>query len=81
MPRAIKNTMEEVSNTAILAGDILDKVNKIIEAVQKQQTLDIEVEIPLGDNLAYLFGKDHLTMNGKVPIIKMNVQVKLPEIN
>lgn len=85
MPRAIRNAAnnvsaasQEVDNAATWASVTLSKINEVLDAIQQQKSLDLEVEIPLGDNIAKIFGKDHLTIDGKAPIIKATIRVKLP---
>lgn len=86
MPGRIRNAADsvaaagsQVDNTAAWISVIVEKLNKIIDAVQKQQYLDLEVEIPLGDNLAHLFGKEHLSVDGKIPVLRANIKVIIPE--
>jgi len=69
----------EVDNTAAWAGVVLEKINKIIDAVQANKSVDLEISIPLGDNIAKLFGREHLTIDGKIPVIQATIKVKLPE--
>lgn len=85
MPRAIRNAADnvaaasqEVDNTAVWASIVLSKISKLIDKIEQDKALNLEIEIPLGDNIAKLFGKEHLTIDGKVPVIKANVKILWP---
>lgn len=79
MPRAIKNAANNVSNSAEWASLVLSKVNDIIDAIRDNQSVEMDVEIPLGDNIAHLFRLDHLEIDGKPIVLRAKVTVKLPE--
>ena len=70
---------QEADNTARWATIVLSKINEILDNLKTAQHLDIEVDVPLGDNVAHLFGKDHLTIDGKPVVLQIAVRVKLPE--
>jgi hypothetical protein len=85
MGRAIRNAANnvseasaEVDNTAVWASQVLAQVKGFLDKLEKNGALELEVEVPLGDNLAHLFGKEHLTIDGKIPMVKANIKVLWP---
>jgi len=86
MPRPLRNAANnvsvasnEVSNAASWSSVVLEKINQILDNIIQQKFLELDVEIPLGDNIAHLFGKEKLSIDGKFLVIRPIIRVKLPE--
>jgi len=69
----------QVDNTAAWAGIVLVKLNEFLDGVKTNRALNLEVEIPLGNNVAHLFGKESLEINGQPIVLQAKIRVLMPE--
>ena len=74
-----QHAAQDADNAANWATAIMSEIYPVITGLKKQGFINFSFKLPLGDNVAHLFGKEHLEVNGQPVILKGEFTLELPK--